>query len=69
MVNENVMDCHKFDTLVECANANELANRELLDRWYKRDDNNIPPKHVLQVLWQLLCELAMIHLFNIYFRY
>ncbi|XP_067945451.1 uncharacterized protein [Watersipora subatra] len=54
IVNESTTPCEKFKILIDTANSHKLENKELLQQWYKRDDNSIPPVHVLQPISSLL---------------
>lgn len=50
MTNENRIACDEFEVLMQTAKAKGLEDRELLETWYRRDDNSIPAVYLLQVM-------------------
>ena len=43
------LEVEEFDMLVEEAKSSQPADEELLNTWYKCDNNAVPPVYVLQV--------------------
>ena len=39
----------EFEMLAAIADELSLENREMLSTWYRLDENNVPPKYILQV--------------------
>lgn len=43
------LDVKKFQIIHSTAEKLRLPNRELLDEWYKLDENSVPSMYILQV--------------------
>ena len=48
-----IMDANQFDMLRDVI-KNVDSDVEILDTWYKKDDNNVPPVYVLQPISSIL---------------
>ena len=60
---QSVIPESEFDLIWGEAGSNMSKEKlEILDFWYRKDENSIPPTYILQVLWPIV---FIIKLFNL----
>jgi len=60
------MDVEKFQIIHTAAKELNLADRMLLEEWYKLDTNALPNKYCLQVIRKTFYQLCVINILYIH---
>ena len=60
VVNDSCIPEDKFEILMKTAKENNVTDSDLLEKWYRKDGNNVPPVYVLQVIFLLYFSVKIV---------
>ena len=60
VVNDSCIPEDKFEILMKTAKESNVTDSDLLEKWYRKDGNNVPPVYVLQVIFLLYFSVKIV---------